>query len=79
MIHTEEKMVPVVTGFTCDCCGMKFGEDDVLDLQEAHHISFVGGYASIFGDGTKVECDLCQECLHKMIKDVCRTKNAEND
>lgn len=35
---------------------------------------FVGekGYGSIFGDGIKIECDICQHCLKKLIGEYCR-------
>ena len=43
-----------------------------IEYQEGHHIAFTGGYASVFGDGAKVECDLCQDCLKALIEDFCR-------
>lgn len=30
---------------------------------------FVGGYNSVFGDGTQVGIDPCQHCLYELIKD----------
>ena len=71
MLNTEEKLQTVVTGFACDRCSKHVDVDD-LDHQEGHHIDFVGGFSSVFGDGAKVECDLCQECLHELIKDFAR-------
>jgi hypothetical protein len=63
---------------TCDICGTTYSlESDVfkdnynydyLEMQEFLSIAFIGGYGSIFGDGEHVECDICQHCLHKMIK-----------
>lgn len=83
-----KKLVPVeaVLGFTCDRCRKSIiaeGNNEVLldqsmDFHEGHHICFVGGYTSVFGDGTKVQCDLCQECLHDLIKDFCRIENSVN-
>lgn len=69
------KTVEEIVSVTCDRCGKEY---DALDFeaQEFHHIKFTGGYASIFGDGTEVECDLCQHCLHRMIGDICRRKEA---
>ena len=46
-----------------------FAIDDWDEIQEFHHIRFTGGYGSVCGDGMKVECDICQRCLHIMIKD----------
>ncbi len=71
MIHTQSELQPVVTGFTCDRCSAKVDASD-LTHQEGHHIAFTGGYGSVFGDGSKVECDLCQDCLKAVIGDFCR-------
>ena len=71
MIHTKQELQPVVTGFTCDRCSTKVDVDD-LAHQEGHHIAFTGGYVSVFGDGAKVECDLCQDCLKAVVGDFCR-------
>ena len=71
MIHTKTEMQAVVSGFTCDCCASHVDAED-LSHQEAHHIAFTGGYTSVFGDGARVECDLCQDCLKKLIGDFCR-------
>jgi hypothetical protein len=30
-------------------------------------VDFIGGYGSVFGDETRVRCDICQHCLHGMI------------
>lgn len=68
MLHTEEKLQTVVTGFTCDRCSTHVEVED-LDYQEGHHVDFVGGFTSVFGDGAKVQCDLCQDCLRELIKD----------
>ncbi len=61
--------VPELEYIVCDRCEKKITDD--FELQEMHHINFVGGYSSIFGDGSVVACDLCQHCLHEMIKDFC--------
>jgi hypothetical protein len=54
----------------CDRCEREF--DDALELQEFHTIDFIGGYSSVFGDDTSVECDICQYCLKELIGDFCR-------
>ena len=57
----------------CYRCKRKFDDrDGGLELQEFHHISFVGGYGSVFGDGVEVKCKLCQHCLKEVIGDWCR-------
>ena len=68
---TEQKIASV----KCDICGKVYDADD-LEIQEFHHIDFCGGYGSVFGDGTQVNCDICQHCLHKMIGDCCRCSDA---
>ena len=69
-----------VTGFTCDRCGKAVSNENddktvtnkSMDFNEGHFIKFTGGYTSVFGDCAIVECDLCQICLHYLIKDFCR-------
>ena len=55
--------------FICDKCKKEISND--IELQETHSINFIGGYGSVFGDGNKVECDLCQNCLKELIGDFC--------
>ena len=70
--YKEEKTVSYIFDkFICDKCGKEYTSDHI-DLQEIHSINFIGGYSSIFGDGVKVSCDLCQHCLFNMIKDICK-------
>lgn len=77
MINKNKKMVEIeeITSKQCDRCKVWYDvEEDVFESQEFHHIRFTGGYGSVFGDGIKVECDLCQKCLKEMIKDYMRTE-----
>jgi len=78
MIRTKaeivEKEVIKPVSYQCDKCKKDFDIEEYDEIQEFHHIRFTGGYGSIFGDGTGVECDLCQKCLHAMIKDYMKTK-----
>lgn len=46
------------------------GGNDYIEIQEFHHVDFIGGYGSVFGDETRVRCDICQHCLHGMIGGV---------
>ena len=60
----------------CDVCGKKYDyEHEIMEIQEFHQVRFTGGYASVFGDETRVECDICQNCLKKMIGEFCRTED----
>ncbi len=65
---TVKRDVKVVNIVTCDKCKKKITDD--MEEQEMHHIDFVGGYASVFGDCSHIRCDLCQSCLFEMIKDI---------
>jgi len=71
MIKT--KFVPTkyeeIEAIICDSCGREMHPTDHIEYQESFSIVFTGGYGSIFGDGVDITCDLCQYCLHKMIKD----------
>ncbi len=58
----------ILESITCDICGKTYNKDDIMELQEFHHIHFTGGYGSVFGDDSYIECDICQHCLHDMIK-----------
>lgn len=69
------KTIEEIAGVQCDRCRKEYDAPD-FETQEFLHIKFTGGYASIFGDGVEVECDLCQHCLHKMIGEICRLKEA---
>ncbi len=69
MIKTKRCEVVVYnpTSVICDICGKEYFSDNQIELQEFLHIKFTGGYASVFGDMNKVECDVCQHCLIKFI------------
>jgi hypothetical protein len=67
---TESIKVEKLQSITCDKCKTKYSVDDWMEVQEFHTIDFVGGYGSVFGDCTRVQCDLCQHCFNNMIKDI---------
>jgi len=54
-----------VEEIVCDVCG--FSSDQEIEIDEFLCIAFVGGYNSVFGDMSRVECDICQQCLKEMI------------
>lgn len=66
------KEINIVDSITCDRCKKVVFTDDEFELQEMCLIHFTGGYASVFGDGTTVEIDLCQDCLYELTKDFFR-------
>jgi len=65
----EVKEVKYVSGIVCDKCNHVI--IDRMELEEMLNIDFTGGYASSFGDGVKVQCDICHQCLFEMISDIC--------
>ena len=71
MINYKIKRVKAreIKSMTCDVCGRT--DDNDFDIQEYHHIDFIGGYGSVFGDEVRIRCDICQECLLKMIGPHC--------
>jgi hypothetical protein len=74
MIITKKEMKEIESteSIICDICGKEYNIEDWLEIQEFHHINFVGGYGSVFGDGASIECDICQNCLKEMIGNFCR-------
>lgn len=79
MLLEKQQLQSVVTGFVCDRCNkMVSKEDNAFEHQEGHHIAFVGGYSSVFGDGASVKCDLCQNCLKELIQAFCRVTPGAN-
>ena len=70
------KKIKVPSIISCDKCGKDFDlrtESGASEMREFHQINFWGGFGSVFGDETHVEADICQRCLHDMIKGFMRT------
>ncbi len=64
-IENHSKPVKVVT---CDRCGKHMAEDaPATGYNNRTQIRFRAGYASLFGDGSKVEGDLCDACLYDLL------------
>ena len=61
--------VSAVNQIKCDRCG-KVTERHELDFHAMTSIGFSAGYASIFGDGNRVEIDLCEPCLKDRVSKV---------
>lgn len=69
----EVKKEKVIVAYICDRCKKRIEWEDHMEFQEMHHIDFRAGYGSIFGDETRVKCDLCQDCLKELIGEFART------
>jgi len=62
MKHLVVEPAPVLRAMTCDRCGTR-AENPDTEFFEFISIAYKAGYGSIFGDGNRVEIDLCQTCL----------------
>jgi len=69
--RTEQREVKVKVSITCDCCKKEY--TDVVDTQEFIHIEDIGGYNSAIGDCVHYECDLCSECITRLLGKYLRT------
>ena len=54
-----------VVSISCDCCRKEYTDD--MDKQEFIHIKDTGGYNSAIGDCVEYECDLCSECVNRLL------------
>lgn len=68
----ETKLSPYVRALRCDRCGR---EEDCESPEFFEFLSFAntGGYDSVFGDGTAIELDLCQQCVKETLGTWVRT------
>lgn len=61
--HQHEAKVVI-----CDRCGKRMSDDEPYEgYTNRTQIRFRAGYCSLFGDGNKVEGDLCDKCLHELL------------
>jgi len=74
---TEKKKIPLF--IVCDRCKKEVSVEDDMELQEWHHIDFMGGYSSVFGDGVVVQANICQSCLLDLIGGFCRMSEDYED
>jgi hypothetical protein len=62
MQRTAVELATVVDTIVCDRCGEEASRHG-LGFSLMTSIGFLAGYASHFGDGNRVEIDLCEPCL----------------
>ncbi len=74
--QTKIKTVEVQEFMYMQCDSCKIYYNDPYEVQEFYHVEFVGGYKSIFGDMTKIECDICQHCLKHMLRGIYREQDS---
>lgn len=74
--ETVEITQPV--SITCDRCGT---EAPIRSVEGGEFVSIsgLGGYGSVFGDGTIYEIDLCQHCVQQTIGEWMRTRRDYDD
>lgn len=54
-----------IVGIFCDVCLKEYSSWE--EINGFYSIDFVAGFASIFGDGSRVTCDICQHCLKEIL------------
>jgi len=65
IVEKENIEIEKLIAIQCDKCKVRY--NDVMETQEFLFINFVGGYNSIFGDGDKIEGDICQHCFKEVL------------
>ena len=63
--------VSIVNRISCDRCG-KATERGDMDFHAMKSIGFIAGYDSVFGNGNRIEVDLCEPCLKDSLGDWLR-------
>lgn len=74
MQRRNVETVGVVHQLVCDRCGKEAARNE-SEFHEMTSIDFKAGYGSIFGDGNRVEIDLCQHCLRDTLGTWLRVKD----
>ena len=75
LTRKETVAVDCVYAVKCDVCGMV--HYNIMEIQEYTTISFTAGYNTVFCDGTKYKCDVCQRCLKKLLGKYLRVTNSD--
>jgi hypothetical protein len=68
MKRTDIRPQSYIKQLVCDRCGREAELDDTYcEFHEFSSIAYKAGYGSVFGDGNKVEIDLCQHCIKETL------------
>ena len=78
MKHTVPCSAEALAAISCDRCGQTWTTDAIREA-EFTSIDFIGGYDSVFGDGSQVELDLCQQCLKQTLGQWLRVSDRDHD
>lgn len=77
-MHTIESHQHETKVVICDRCGKRMSEDEPYQgYNNRTQIRFRAGYGSLFGDGNKVEGDLCDKCLYEVLGRYLRIVEAD--
>jgi hypothetical protein len=64
----------------CDRCGKHMSDDEPYQgYNNRTQIRFRAGYGSVFGDGNKIEGDLCDKCLYEVLGRYLRVVEPDTD
>jgi len=76
----ESMEINIPVYIQCDCCSKEYQNtgNDVLEYQEFVHIFIEGGYGSVFGDGSQMQCDICQHCAKILFGKFLRERRDED-
>ncbi|KGW75062.1 hypothetical protein Y046_2866 [Burkholderia pseudomallei MSHR2990] len=66
MLEYQPITVYEAVSCTCDRCSRRLTSAD-MEWHEKLSLSFTGGYTSVFGDGSRISIDLCQQCLKQVL------------
>lgn len=62
---TDQELVAL----ECNRCKKRATPEDVIEWQEFMSWSNTGGYGSVWGDGSQVSVDLCQQCAYDLFSE----------
>jgi hypothetical protein len=66
MFEYTSQTINVISACICNRCQHRLVPSD-MEWHERLSISFCGGYSSIFGDGSTVSLDFCQQCVSEVL------------
>lgn len=73
--HPIQTIIDELAAITCDVCKQRY--DNEVEIQAFMQLQESGGYGSIFGDGTSIQCDICQHCLKQLLGPYLRIEQQE--
>lgn len=73
--HPIQTTIDELVAVTCDVCNQRY--DDCMEIQAFLQLQKSGGYGSIFGDGTSIQCDICQHCQKQLLGPYLRIEQQE--